>query len=181
MSTEKFNVASGRLAILRSQTEKASHEVKRTWCRLEEERKNKLLEILKERGLMICGYKDPHRGVGETEEEKLGLFPISSMRLFFEGVSQLESENYSEHEAWALGRSNLRYLCPHHFPENPNRELDRGQYMSEVIKTDDKFIRQIDSMEISISIDIPIEEPEVREEVYEHLGLAPLPDLPDNL
>ena len=177
MGIEQLNSALARLATLRSQAEKASSKVEEIWCQVEEERRKELLEILKERGLMLCGWVDPHQGVGATEEENLGLFPESSMRLLFEGVSQLDGEHYSEHEEYAAGRSRLRHICPHHFPDDPNKILGRSQYRSEVRDRDGSLIRLIDSIEI----DIPIEEPKIREEVYERFGLTPLPDLPHDL
>lgn len=177
LKIEALESALKRHSTLSSLAEDAMSEAQENWKEIEEQRKQKLQATLRGCGLSVCAYHT-HHDIGETEREKFGLFPSSEMRLLYRETYQVhEGHEYEQLE------HKVRFvaLCPHHFPENPNREWQQSRVhdgllsmTSEVDKHDDgRLFTVVDPREVKV----PVEEPRYNEEVYGYFELPLLPEL----
>lgn len=158
----------------------AEHQVEanRRFDKLKEVRREMLEQLLDERGLAVCSNRLGHHREGAPEEEKLGVFPTSQLRLLLRSRVVSTGSEYTE----SLKRkATLELLCPCHFPEEPNtvrpsREKIGGELdiASEIVERDGRLVTVVNSIDVT---DLPVER-YYSEAIYRHFELPELPELP---
>lgn len=181
---EEYQKADTAREGIRIQELQSRQEIQQRWQQLQEARQRALEAILADKELAVCSNTNPHKGT--TEEEKLGVFPSSQMRLLYGSVhteSMLEfslSEGINTHYRRTV---QLRRLCPEHFPPNPNlvSKTAHGNninIISEVVERNGRLVTAMNAVGVPIDVtDVPIDTT-YSEQVYSHFGFPPLPVQP---
>ena len=181
---EEYQQAVAAREGLRVRELQSRQEIQQHWLQLQEARQRALEATLADKKLAVCSNTNPHRGT--TEEERLGVFPKSQMRMLYGSVHTANIWEVSLSEGintYYEGTVQLRQLCPEHFPSNPNR-VSKTAYgnkisiISEVVKRNGRLVTTVNAVGVPIDVtDVPIDLT-YSEQVYRHFGLPPLPEHP---
>lgn len=145
---------------------------------LEAIRKRQLETILEERGLGYCREGYPHHQYGTTDEEKVGIFPLSRLTLYYRDTNGWTGSEYTEHRERTRS---LRSRCSIHLPkittwarispEYPEEGLEIG---CPVVEREGRIFTVINNIDVTELL----ESPWYPEEIYQNFGLPSLPPQP---
>lgn len=129
---------------VREQLQKARDDVSQAWIVLDQVRQFALEDLLKQRGLQICGWGPEQHQEEETEEERLGVFPKERMHYFY-------IHNQEEFEAIP----HLYSLCSRHFDRDMeistkySADFKHRWFISTVVNIGGRLITWIDNLDVT--------------------------------
>lgn len=183
-----FYISQKDLDKLENAASKRQKQLQNSRSHLQAVRYQIVYDLIEKAGLAVCSaeiitWEFKHEGhrkfEGLNEAEKLGLFPRGQLRyLYYQGLDYTEAFDTPIPHI----DTHILLLCPHHFPEVPDREItfpEAPHYQPiitrELTQTrDGKFFSSLSRKEITA----PYRRGTLPEAIFEYFKIPPLPKKP---